>query len=88
LEFVSSGLEDPDNLAAKAVISLKPLTTRDQLEAWFLSSHLNPSPSSPIAALMRELLEKNPDLSFDQLRELARTGVGASHHVESPGNSA
>jgi hypothetical protein len=53
---------------------MKPLTTLGQLEAWFASSHLNPSPTSRIAELMRELLEKNPDLSFEQLHQLARTG--------------
>jgi hypothetical protein len=52
----------------------KPLTTRDQLEAWFVSSHLNPSPTSKIAEAMRELLEKNPNLSFEQLHQLARNG--------------
>jgi hypothetical protein len=48
------------------------MTTAGQLEAWFLSSHLNPAPTSAVAAVMRSLLEKHPDLSFDELRELAR----------------
>jgi hypothetical protein len=52
---------------------MKPLTTATQLERWFENSD-NPAPSSKVAELMRELLEKNPDLSFDQLHELARTG--------------
>jgi hypothetical protein len=52
---------------------MKPLTTLGQLEKWFESSHENPSPTSRIAELMRELLEKNPDLSFEQLHQLARS---------------
>jgi hypothetical protein len=53
---------------------MKPLTTRDQLEKWFENSD-HPSASSRVAELMRELLEKNPDLSFEQLHQLARTGA-------------
>jgi hypothetical protein len=52
---------------------MKPLTTLAQLEKWFESSHENPSPSSPIAVTMRQLLPSHPGLSFDELRELARS---------------
>jgi hypothetical protein len=55
--------------------SLKPLTTEAQLERWFESSHQNPAPSSPTAAAMRELLKFHPDLSFDELRQLARNQI-------------
>ena len=55
---------------------MKPLTTRAQLETWFENSD-NPSPTSRIAELMRKLLEKNPDRSFEELYQLARTGVAA-----------
>jgi|HubBroStandDraft_6_1064221.scaffolds.fasta_scaffold367415_1 hypothetical protein len=41
------------------------------LEAWFESSGDTPSPTSPIAAKMRELLKLHPQLSFDELRVLA-----------------
>ena len=53
--------------------NVKPLTTLAQLEKWFENSD-NPSASSRIAELMRELLEKNPNLSFEQLHQPARTG--------------
>jgi hypothetical protein len=49
------------------------MTTAGQLEEWFQSSHHNPAPSSAVAAVMRELLEKNPGLSFDELRAFARS---------------
>jgi|HubBroStandDraft_6_1064221.scaffolds.fasta_scaffold01157_11 hypothetical protein len=49
------------------------MTTAGQLEAYFESDHRNPAPSSLVAEKMRELLEKNPGLSFDELRELARS---------------
>jgi|HubBroStandDraft_4_1064222.scaffolds.fasta_scaffold18258_6 hypothetical protein len=52
---------------------VKPFTTLAQLEKWFDSSHENPSASSRVAAAMRELLKLNPHLSFDELRELARS---------------
>jgi hypothetical protein len=54
-----------------------------QLEAWFLSSHLNPSPSSAVAAVMREMLEKNPGLPFDESRELSRAQM---KKIERSGN--
>jgi hypothetical protein len=52
---------------------MKALTTAAQLEKWFENSD-NPAPTSRVAELMRELLAKNPDLSFEQLHQLARTG--------------
>jgi hypothetical protein len=48
-----------------------------------MSSHLNPSPTSKVAELMRELLEKNPGLSFDELRELSRAQM---KRIERSGN--
>ena len=47
--------------------------TASQLEVYFESDHRNPAPSSPIAAAMRELFKLHPELSFDELRELARS---------------
>jgi hypothetical protein len=52
---------------------MKPLTTAEQLERWFENSD-NPVPSSKVAELMRELVEKSPNLSFEQMHQLARTG--------------
>ena len=49
---------------------MKPTTVQEQLERYFEQDY-NPSPSSPVAARMRELLESNPDCSFDELRLLA-----------------
>jgi hypothetical protein len=45
----------------------------ESLEKWF-EHPAHPAPSSRIAELMRELLEKNPDLSFEQLHQLVHTG--------------
>jgi hypothetical protein len=46
----------------------------ESLEQWFENS-AHPAPTSRIAELMRELLEKNPDLGFERLHELARGDV-------------
>jgi len=56
---------------------MKPLTTTAQLEAYFESDYRNPSPTSAVAAKMRELLKSNPHLSFAKLRDLARSQLAA-----------
>jgi hypothetical protein len=56
---------------------MQQTATMEALEKWFEHSK-HPAPSSRIAELMRELLEKNPELSFEQLHQLARTGDGKS----------
>jgi hypothetical protein len=52
---------------------VKPLTTHDQLERYF-EQDCNPSPTSKVAETMRELLKLHPGRSFDELRQLARSG--------------
>jgi hypothetical protein len=51
------------------------ITKLESLEKWFLSDYRNPSPTSKVAELMRELLEKNPDLSIEQVHQLARSSI-------------
>jgi hypothetical protein len=47
------------------------MTTASQLESYF-EKDFNPSPTSQVAETMRQLLPLHPELSFDDLRELAR----------------